>query len=275
MNRSNIKYSSILLLFFSFLGCSYKWTLPNDDFMIIAHRGASGSAPENTIPAIIKAINDGANYIEIDVHQTLDGKIVVIHDYSVDRTTNYKGEVKDLTYSEIEKMEAGKWFSDKFEGTKVPLLDEVLNYIPDSVKLIIEVKGDSSYYPGIENNIVNVLRKSNLEDRIILKSFDEDVLRKFKLLAPEIPRLLVYVFGFCVLDTDCQYLQHYEMFLREDFVKSAKDEGYKIIAWGVQSKSTMEKVLSYGVDGIETDYPELLVKLLREKAIRKTNGLLE
>ena len=265
MNRASIKFSTLFLLFLGLVGCSHQWTLPNSDFMIIAHRGASGSAPENTIPAIIKAISDGANYIEIDVHQTLDEKIVVIHDYSVDRTTAHEGEIKNLTYSEIEKMEAGKWFSDKFEGTKIPLLEEVLNIIPDSVKLIIEVKGDSSVYPGIENNIVDILRRSNLKNRIILKSFDEDVLAKFKLLAPEIPRLLVYVFGFCVLDTDCQYLQHYEMFLRESFVKSAQEKGYKIIAWGVQSKSTMERVLSYGIDGIETDHPELLVKLLQEK----------
>lgn len=265
MNRARIKFNILFLLFFGLVGCSHQWTLPNSDFMIIAHRGASGSAPENTIPAIIKAINDGANYIEIDVHQTLDKKIVVIHDYSVDRTTTHEGEVKNLTYTEIEKMEAGKWFSDKYEGTKIPLLEEVLNIIPNSVKLIIEVKGDSSVYPRIENNIVDILRRSNFKDRIILKSFDEDVLTKFKLLAPEIPRLLVYVFGFCVLDTDCQYLQHYEMFLRESFVKSAQKEGYKIIAWGVQSKSTMERVLSYGIDGIETDHPELLVKLLQEK----------
>ena len=108
-------------------------------------------------------------------------------------------------------------------------------------------------------------KRSNLKDRIILKSFDEDVLAKFKLLAPEIPRLLVYVFGFGVLDTDCQYLQHYELFLRGSFVESAQKEGYKIIAWGVQSESTMERVLSYGIDGIETDYPDLLVKLLQKK----------
>ena len=131
MRYSTLSLFLNLLLFFCFIGCSNQWTLPNDDFMIIAHRGASGSAPENTIPAIIKGINDGANYIEIDVHQTLDNKIIAIHDYSVDRTTNSEGDVKDLTYAEIKKMDAGKWFSDEFEGTKVPLLEEIFNIIPD------------------------------------------------------------------------------------------------------------------------------------------------
>lgn len=271
MRYSILSLGLNLLLYFCFTGCSNQWTLPEDDFMIIAHRGASGSAPENTIPAIIKAINDGANYIEIDVHQTLDNKIIAIHDYSVDRTTNSEGDIKNLTYAEIKKMDAGKWFSNEFEGTRVPLMEEIFDIIPDSVKLIIEVKGDSSEYPGIENNIVDIVNKSNLKNRIILKSFDEDVLNKFKLLAPEIPRLLVYVFGFGVLETDCQYLQHYELFLRESFVKSAQKEGYKIIAWGVQSECNMERVLSYGVDGIETDYPDILIKLLQDKKQLKKN----
>ena len=272
MKRAFIKILLIVslpILFFGNIGCSYNWNLPQKDFMIIAHRGASGSAPENTIPAIIKGIKDGANYIEIDVHQTLDNKIIVIHDYSVDRTTNGEGDIRNLKYSEIKQLDAGKWFSDEFESTKVPLLEEVIELIPDTVKLIIEVKGDSSEYPGIENNIVNIVKESNSENKVILKSFDEDVLAKFKSLAPEIPRLLVYVFGFCVMETDVQYLQHYEMFLTEGFVNSAHEEGYKIIAWGVQSKSNMEQVLSYGVDGIETDHPDLLVKLLKEKAIQK------
>ena len=254
------------ILLLTNIGCSHNWTLPQNDFMIIAHRGASGSAPENTIPAILKAIKDGANYIEIDVHQTLDNKIIAIHDYSVDRTTNGEGDIGELTYSEIVQMDAGKWFSDEFEGTKVPLLKELIDIMPDSVKLIIEVKGDSSDYPNIEKNIVNIVKAAEAQNKVVLKSFDEDVLAKFKSLAPEIPRILVYVFGFCVMETDVQFLQHYEMFLTESFVNTAHEEGYKVIAWGVQSKSNMEQVLSYGVDGIETDHPDLLVKLLKEKA---------
>ena len=117
--------------------------------------------------------------------------------------------------------------------------------------------------------ILKLLYIKIILERIILKSFDEDVLNSFKLLAPDIPRLLVYVFGFQVFDTDSKYLQHYEFFLRQDFVKSAQKEGYKIIAWGVQSKSNMERVLSYGIDGIETDNPGLLVKLLENKRLFK------
>lgn len=231
--------------------------------MIIAHRGASGSAPENTIPAIKKAIEFGANFIEVDIHQTRDQKLVAIHDFTVDRTTNGTGEIARLNYKDLQFLDAGSWFDQKFAGTQIPMLSEIFPLIPDSVKLIIEVKGDSADYPDIENNVVNLVREHNFEERVILKSFDEDVLDHFKMLAPEIPRLLVYVFGFGVLDTEVTYLQHYELFLSKGFTESAQKEGYKVIAWGVQSESEMEKVLSYGVDGIETDFPENLIKLIK------------
>jgi len=98
-----------------------------DDFIVIAHRGATGYAPENTLPAIKKAIGLGANYIEIDVHQSKDEAVVVIHDYSVDRTTNGSGKVLDLTLEELKTLDAGSWYDSSFAGTQIPTLDEAID----------------------------------------------------------------------------------------------------------------------------------------------------
>ena len=106
----------------------------------IAHRGASGTAPENTLPAIDSALAAGVDYIEIDVHLSLDGKVIVIHDATVDRTTNGTGKVQKLTAEYIQSLDAGSWFGEPFIGVKVPTLEEVIRHIDGKVKLLIEIK---------------------------------------------------------------------------------------------------------------------------------------
>jgi glycerophosphoryl diester phosphodiesterase len=121
-------------------------------FTIIAHRGASGSAPENTLAAIELAIANKADMIEIDIHQTKDGKLVVIHDDKLDRTTTGKGKINELTLEEIKKHDAGSWFNTSFSNEKVPELKEVLELINGKCKLLIEIKGKPSDYSGLEKN---------------------------------------------------------------------------------------------------------------------------
>jgi glycerophosphoryl diester phosphodiesterase len=246
-----------------------------DNFILVAHRGASGYAPENTLR---KAIELGANYLEIDVHQSKDNHVVAIHDFDVDRTTDGSGDVKDLTIDEIKELDAGSWFNPKFAGTKIPTLQEVIDILNENVKLIIEVKGGSEEYPGIEESIVSIVKENKVESQVILKSFSLDVLERFKHLVPEIPRLYVFVLHFSDINltldkwidftdiydnpAEVQYFQAHRWFISRSLIVEAHANSIKIIVWNVNTIEEIEAMLQLGIDGIETDYPDRIIPYL-------------
>ncbi|QQS37456.1 MAG: glycerophosphodiester phosphodiesterase [Ignavibacteriales bacterium] len=251
--------------------------------LVIAHLGAAGYAPENTITAFKMAIESGADAIEIDLRQTKDGVLVVLHDESVDRTTDGKGEVDELTYKELMKLDAGNWFDENFSGERIPTLKEVLALLNDSIKIIIELKADDDDHPGIEQRVVNMIRGSGLEDQTILKSFNPNVIKRLRKIAPEIQLCYVYAlripwlglivdtgisFG-SIFDIDADYLQPHRFFLSKSFVQDAQSNGYKVIAWGVESESAIQEAIEFGVDGIETDYVDRVRKYVDNKIVPK------
>ncbi len=148
--------------------------------MIFAHRGSSGTHPENTLAAITDAIAVGVDGIEIDVQKTKDGKLVVIHDETVDRTTNGSGEVIQMTLEEIQALDAGSWFSNKFQGERIPTLDQVLDLVKDtSVQLNIELKNDLVDYPNLEEDVVRLVKKYEVMDQVLISSFNYQSLARF------------------------------------------------------------------------------------------------
>lgn len=264
---------------FSSCQTSFDNNIQKDDFILIAHRGASGYAPENTLPALRKAMELGANYLEIDVHQSNDGQIVVIHDSDIDRTTNGSGSIKDMNINELKRFDAGSWFDPVFAGTTIPTLQDVINILEPNVNLIVEVKGNSEDYPGIEENIIRIVNQNNIGSQVILKSFSIDVLERFKTLAPEIRRLYVLVLHFSGLKftidkwisfTDiyenpsgAQYFQVHRWFINRSLIEGAHANSIKIIAWNVNTVEEIEAMLQLGVDGIETDYPDRVLKYFK------------
>lgn len=251
-------------------------SFPQCTVHIIAHRGASAYAPENTVAAFKKAIELGADILELDVHQTKDSQLVVIHDRSVNRTTNGKGKVKDLTLSQIKSLDAGSWFSPEFAGERIPTLDEVFDITPDSVALLIELKEGSDVYPGIEERVIRVIRQRKAEHRAILKSFEDEILDRFRAIGPDIPRLKIILrqisllgiiierglnFG-TVLNDSVQYIQHHRVGLAESFITKAHRKGYKVFAWDVQDEDRMRELIEKGIDGIETDFPDRLKSVI-------------
>lgn len=246
--------------------------------MIIAHRGAMGHAPENTLVAFKLAIKMGADAIEIDLRQTLDGELIAFHDGSINRTTNGKGNFNKFTFEELRKLDAGSWFSNEFKNEKIPTLQEIINIIPDSVLLIIELKGSNKDYPYFEENVVSLIKKNNFEKNVILKSFDYKVLERLRKLAPEIPQIFVYAFRIpftgvtigtsitfkCVFNLDVEYLQPHRYFVSEEFVRKAEKKGYKVISWGVDSRDAIINALEIGVHGIETDYPDRVLSIINQ-----------
>jgi glycerophosphoryl diester phosphodiesterase len=254
----------------------------NSQPMIIAHRGAMGYAPENTLAAIKLGIELGAKSIEIDLRQTKDNIPVALHDATINNTTNGSGNIKNILFDDLKKLDAGSWFDSKFSSETVPSLQEIVDIIPDSVMLIIEFKEGNDTYPGIEENVISLIGVNKFESQTILKSFDPNVLERLRKLAPEIPLLYVYTFRLpwlgmnidrgitfgSIFNIDAEYLQPHRFFLSESFVKEAQACGYKIVSWGVNSEEEIIESLDYGVDGIETDYPDRVLKLVNKKLMQ-------
>jgi glycerophosphoryl diester phosphodiesterase len=240
----------------------------------IAHRGAAGYAPENTLASVRKAIKLGAKYIEIDVHMSRDGEVVAIHDNSVDRTSDGKGKVFDFSFAELQELDAGSWFSKRFKDEKIPSLKNVLMEIGNSGTLIIELKHGADRYPNIEKKISELIKKHGMQSRVIVKSFNTKILRTFKELAPELKRLYCTFGGtsWITLDNflrfrdilsieDISYLQVHKFFLSKKLVKRAHEKGIKVVVWDVHDKETMKEFKEMGVDFIETDFPNFVLEI--------------
>ena len=159
---------------------------------IFAHRGASGYAPENTLIAIKKAIEMKADGIEIDIQLTKDGKIVVMHDWKVDRTTTGRGYVYELDYEYIKTLDAGQWFTKDFIGETVPTLEEVLDILPKDMILNIEIKDTARHHTNIEEKMLEVLKKyPDKFENIIVSSFHHNKIKKLQVLEPKLKLALL------------------------------------------------------------------------------------
>lgn len=239
----------------------------------VAHRGASGHAPENTLPAIELAIEMGSQFVEIDVQLSKDGKVVVIHDETVDRTTDGEGRVKDLAFSELRSLDAGSWFSEEFKGAKIPSLKEVLELDFKESKLIIEVKNSGDKYPGLEKKIVDLVLDSDTSKNVIYKSFGVETLALFRKLHPEVEQVYVTIgpvidgllviddwarFG-SLFDVDAEYYQVHRFLASKSLVQKVHKASKKLIIWDVQKDKHFQKMKGLGVDIIETDWPEKVV----------------
>ena len=246
--------------------------------LIIAHRGASAHAPENTLAAFKLAVNTGADAVELDVYQTKDQRLAVIHDKTLNRTTNGSGNVSDFTLDELKELDAGSWFDPKFKGEKIPALEEVIDALPDTTIIIIELKEGSHQSPGIEEDVIEIIKKNKIADRVILKSFNQEVLQRLRKSAPEIPLCYVYAFRIpflsiivdkgvsfgSIFKINVEYLQPHRLLLSRSFVEKAHECGYKVISWGVNSPRQIMQAIDYDVDGIETDYPNRVRMLLNK-----------
>jgi glycerophosphoryl diester phosphodiesterase len=251
----------------------------NRNPIVVAHRGASGYAPENTMAAIKKAITMGVDMIEIDVQLSKDNEVVLMHDLTVDRTTNGKGKVRDLYLEEIKKLDAGKWFSSEFLGEKVPTLEEVIQAINGQCKLLIEVKRVKSKKLEIENKIVQLINKYNAYNWCIVQSFETQVIKNIqeldksiechKLVTMNISVLPLHIDSRIKTGTIYKYktvqsINPYFKMLNKRKVNKIHSRGQKIITWTVNEQEDMKRMIEMGVDGIITNYPDRLIQLLKK-----------
>ncbi|WP_407681737.1 glycerophosphodiester phosphodiesterase [Pseudalkalibacillus salsuginis] len=238
----------------------------HDQVENVAHRGAAGYAPENTMAAFRKAFEMKADYVELDVQMSKDGELVVIHDTTVDRTTDGTGKVADLTYAELRSLDAGSWFASEFEGEPIPKFEDVLDGMRGKTKLLIELKAPS-LYPGIEKKVVEALRERGMDkpknNSVIVQSFDFNSMKTFHNLLPDVP---VGVLTSNYLDltdeslnefkTYANYVNPYKNQVDRALVDRIHALNMGIMPWTVRAKEDVQPLLDAGVDGIITDYPD-------------------
>ncbi|WP_339236389.1 glycerophosphodiester phosphodiesterase family protein [Bacillus sp. FSL K6-1012] len=233
----------------------------------IAHRGASGYAPENTIAAFDLAAEMNADMIELDVQLTKDRQIVVIHDDRVDRTTNGSGFVKDFTLKELQALDAGSWYGPAFQGEKIPTLEDVLKRYHKKIGLLIELKGHPSQI-GIEEEVGQLLGQFSFSINNIVQSFGFRSIQRFRELYPSIPTAVITRPNFGMLSRNqlkaCKAFANYINIkytrLNRLMIASAHKNGLKVFAWTVKHQKTAAKLQAMGVDGIVTDYPDYVLK---------------
>ncbi|MCW4035362.1 MAG: glycerophosphodiester phosphodiesterase family protein [Candidatus Bathyarchaeota archaeon] len=217
----------------------------------IGHRGAKAYEPENTLRSFSEAITLGVDAVELDVRKTKDNQLVVIHDGNVDKTTNGKGLVNELTLEEIKKL-----VTDKNET--IPTLDEALTFLGKRVKILVELKE-----VGLEADVLGLVEQKGLVDNVILVSFHEDALRKIRELNKDVQTGLIYVRHKnpikAALDLKAQYLLSLYRFTHSANVKKAHEAGLNVIVWTINKKEEVAQYRNKGVDGIASDRPDILL----------------
>lgn len=239
--------------------------------VVSAHRGDSVSAPENTIPAFESAIANRADYAELDVQQTKDGVIVVMHDSNLKRTTGVNKNIWEVTYDEIKDLDAGSWFSKEYAGTKIPTLDEVLKLCKGEIRLNIELK-PTGHEVDFEKSVVDVIYENEFETDCVIASMKYSTLEKVKEYAPEFTTVYVTTVAYGSI----QALEYADVFSIEStfatssMVNRLHEQGKLVYAWTVNNEDKIQAMIDVGVDSIITDNPVLARELIYSKSLNDT-----
>ena len=245
---------------------------PGGRTWVIAHRGFSGRAPENTVAAIREAIAIGADMTEIDVTLTADERVVVIHDETLQRTTNGTGMVAQHSFDEIRSLDAGSWFAPQFVGEKVPTLDEILDTTNGRILLNVEIKSEA-VDRGISDKVAAAIRDSGMADQVIVSSFSPTALEQIHAKAPEIrtavlynpelqrgkdPAEIVHGLGASVFNIRGSRL-------KAKMLSSCREHGIPVGVYTVDKPKKMKRWVKKGIDAIFTNHPDRLIEILNEQ----------
>ena len=239
------------------------------ELLIVAHRGASGEAPENTMAAFDLAIAEGAMMIELDVQRTTDDRLVVFHDSTLRRTTKGRGRVAEKSHRELHALDAGSWFDARFAGERIPLLDDVLEHVRNRAYLNIEVKS-SAVRDGTAELLVRAIHRHHAADRVLLSSFHHGVVKRIKELAPDIPTAVILHPTKSVVNVvrvarranaDAIVCATYQLTRKR--VRDAASHGMPLTVYTVNTPFALKRVLRYGVQIVVTNFPGKIGKAAR------------
>ena len=232
--------------------------------MVIAHRGASSYAPENTLAAFDLALAMGVHHLELDVHLSSDGHVVVIHDDTVDRTTDGSGPVTSHTLTALQELDAGSWFGAAFAGARIPTLDEVLARYQGRAHVHTEIKGHTT---SLSHQTADLVRHHRMSDQVTITSFQRVRLEEIRAYAPELPT------GWLVGDvSEATIADGHRLGLTQicpsartvtpELVRRLHTEGLVVRAWGVTTEALMRQVVEAGADGMTVNFPDKLLAFL-------------
>ena len=235
---------------------------------VVGHRGAMGHCPENTLASFERALELGADWIELDVHLSQDGELIVIHDETLDRTTNGHGLVRDHTLSELRTLDAG-------QGQPVPTLPEVLDFARDRGTVVdIEIKNAPVFYDGIEAAVVQAVRAAKMEDNVIVISFDHAAVKRVKELEPGLATGVLYAcrptdagIGLARAAGADAVLPHWAYISPED-VSVAHTAGLSVAPWASSDPVVLRHLVDCGVDAIGTNHPDVLRDVIGQGSVR-------
>jgi glycerophosphoryl diester phosphodiesterase len=244
------------------------------NMIIFAHRGASGDYPENTLLAFKKAICLGMNAMELDVHKCIDGNLVVIHDEDIERTFKGRGLIKDYSLNQLKHFRCRNFeFTNNYD-CKIPTLREVFDLIKNkNIFLNIEAKTDLINY-NLEKDVIDLINEYDLKDNILISSFNHNTIRNFKNIDKTIKYGALYKSeedykGFGNIVEHAKNLGVYSinlsgLLVTKDIVDFAHENGLKVFVYTINFPLAMRKMIEYNVDGVFTDYPDLMREILME-----------
>jgi glycerophosphoryl diester phosphodiesterase len=249
-------------------------------FTIFAHRGSSNHAPENTISAFNLAIQHDAHAIELDVMLSADNRVVVIHDHTVDRTTDGSGQVRKMKLDDLQALDAGSYFNVQFKGEKIPTLEEVFSSIGRKIYINIEIKNLNTPFDPLPQITAELVKEYHLEDEVLFSSFNPFALIKIRSYLPESDTALLVgngSFGAIMQRALSRIIPHTALhpnltMTNPRLVKKVHRRGQRIHVYTIDDTNTMEKLYEMGVDGIFTNDPLLARKLL-DSLPNKTNQI--
>ena len=237
--------------------------------LVIAHRGASGNAPENTLAAFRKAVSLGANFIETDLQLSRDARFVAIHDDTVNRTTNGSGSVHELCLADLRKLDAGSWFGSEFAGERIPTLEEILEFSKkNDVVFYLEIKPGGAW--GGEHGLIGALRESGEIPRVVVISFDAAIVTNIRKIEPTLMTGLLYDGQIQDPLDKAVEIGARQLAVRGDLVTpamiaAAKKKDLQVVCWTVNHPAHMRMLAAAGVDGIMSDYPDRLVAAVKKE----------
>jgi len=225
-------------------------------FLILAHRGASGYAPENTFAAFDKAVELGADMIETDVRQSKDGHLVLFHDPSVERTTDGHGLIADLALAKLKALDAGSWFAPEFAGQRIPTAEEFLANYSGCISLCFDIKSQ-----GVEEKLLELVRRYGALADSCFTSFHRESIQRVKRLAPKAKIGLLAGDFSEELTNEVVALRAEQICppaakLSPELVTSAHEQGLEVRVWGVDTDELAERAILAGADGMTTEWPD-------------------
>ena len=241
--------------------------------ILLAHRGFSGAYPENSPLAFQMAVEQtDVDGFESDVHISKDGKLIVFHDATLERTSNGSGYIKDHTYGDLLELDIGAWKSPEFAGQHIWTLEQLLDFCRETKMLLnLELKNYEVFYEGLEQRVIDAVCARQMEDQVFVSSFNHISMQRFKELCPDIQTGLLYDKPFLDMDkyversnADNMHPRYMLLQYQPELMDLFHSRGMGVNTWTVNDEANIRDMLARGVDGIISNYPDLLCRVARE-----------